>query len=569
VLDGWGLADPGPGNAVSLARTPVFDELWASHPHTTLTASGRAVGLPEGQMGNSEVGHLNLGAGAVIRQDLTRINDAVLDGVLSENPAIVHALTCSERVHLIGLVSDGGVHSSLGHLEALLELAGRLSVRDLVIHCFTDGRDTPPESGVEHIALLERWCGELWQPGRSRETLAFGERPRFGQRSRVRIGSVVGRWYAMDRDRRWERIQAAYDLLVHGRALHHEDTALQAVRHAYERGETDEFIAPTTVGEEALIRPWDSVLCFNFRPDRMREIVRALAEPGFGDPPADGDPSAGGGSAPRGSAGRSGGSAGRGGSAAEGGSAPGASMAGELLPGWEGRRGIEPVDQLTTLTEYEEEWDYPIAFPPQRPTVTLAGVLATARASQLHVAETEKYAHVTYFFNGGDEAPYDGERRELAPSVRDVPTYDLSPEMSARAVTDRFLAAWREHPEGGFRFSVINFANPDMVGHTGVIPAAVHAIETVDTCLREVVDAVLAAGGACLITADHGNAEHMLEPDGSPNTAHTSNPVPLILTLDGVRLLQGEGILADVAPTVLALLGIPQPEEMSGRSLIL
>jgi 2,3-bisphosphoglycerate-independent phosphoglycerate mutase len=537
VLDGWGLADPSPGNAVSLARTPVFDELWSTYPHTTLTASGRAVGLPEGQMGNSEVGHLNLGAGAVIRQDLTRINDAVLDGVLSENPAIVHALTCSERVHLIGLVSDGGVHSSLGHLQALLELAGRLSVRDLVIHCFTDGRDTPPESGIEHVALLERWCSELWPTG---------------SRGRVRIGSVVGRWYAMDRDRRWERIQAAYDLLVHGRAPYHEATGVQAVRHAYDRGETDEFIAPTTVGEEALIRPWDSVLCFNFRPDRMREIVRALAEPGFGDPAPAGDPSV------------------RGGLAARVEPASGGSpTAGELLPGWEGRRGIEPVDQLTTLTEYEEEWGYPIAFPPQRPTVTLAGVLATARASQLHVAETEKYAHVTYFFNGGDEAPYDGERRELAPSVRDVPTYDLSPEMSARAVTDRFLSAWREHPEGGFRFSVINFANPDMVGHTGVIPAAVRAIETVDTCLREVVDQVLAAGGACLITADHGNAEHMLQSDGSPNTAHTSNPVPMIVTLHGVRLLQGEGILADVAPTVLALLGIPQPEEMSGRSLIL
>ncbi len=396
VLDGWGIAEPGPGNAVSLARTPVFDELWATYPHTTLTASGRAVGLPEGQMGNSEVGHLNLGAGSVIRQDLTRINDAVADGVLSENPAIVHALTCSERVHLIGLVSDGGVHSSLGHLQALLELAGRLSVRDLVVHCFTDGRDTPPESGVEHVGALERWCHELWPPG---------------ARGRARIGSVVGRWWAMDRDRRWERIQAAYDLLVHGRAPHHEHTAVQAVRHAYERGETDEFIAPTTVGAEALIRPWDSVLCFNFRPDRVREITRALAEPGFGE----------------------------------------ASLAGEQeqLPGWEGRRGIEPVDQYATLTEYEEDWHYPVAFPPQRPSATLAGVLATARASQLHVAETEKYAHVTYFFNGGDEAPYDGERRELAPSVREVATYDLAPEMSARAVTDRFLAAWRAGPRRG------------------------------------------------------------------------------------------------------------------------
>jgi 2,3-bisphosphoglycerate-independent phosphoglycerate mutase len=536
VLDGWGLAEPGPGNAVSLAHTPVFDELWREHPHTTLTASGRAVGLPEGQMGNSEVGHLNLGAGSVVRQDLTRINDAVLDGVLSENPAIVHALTCSERVHLIGLVSDGGVHSSLAHLQALLELAGRLSVRDLVIHCFTDGRDTLPESGVEHVGLLERWCLELWPPG---------------ARGGVRVGSVIGRWYAMDRDRRWERIQAAYDLLVHGRAPHHEDTGVEAVLRAYDRGETDEFIAPTTVGEEGLIRPWDSVLCFNFRPDRVRELTRALAEPGFdetsppapsahGDPPAHGDPLA-----------------------HEHSSTP------EELPGWEGRRGIEPVEQYTTLTEYEEEWSYPVAFPPQRPTATLAGVLAAAGATQLHVAETEKYAHVTYFFNGGEEAPHRGERRLLAPSPRDVPTYDLEPEMSARTVTDLFLEAWRERREGGFRFAVLNFANPDMVGHTGVIPAAVRAIETVDGCLREVVRAVLDAGGACLLTADHGNAEHMLEPDGSPHTAHTSNPVPLILTLPGVRLLQGEGILADVAPTVLALLGIPQPEEMSGRSLLL
>jgi 2,3-bisphosphoglycerate-independent phosphoglycerate mutase len=515
VLDGWGLAPPGPGNAVSLAHTPVFDRLWEAYPHTTLTASGRAVGLPEGQMGNSEVGHLNLGAGSVVRQDLTRIDDAVLDGVLGENPAIVRALTSSERVHLCGLVSDGGVHSSLRHLRALLELACRLSLRDLVVHCFTDGRDTLPESGVGHVGLVERWCRELGTPGGP---------------ARARVGSVVGRWYAMDRDRRWERIQAAYDLLVHGRASHHASCALEAVRDAYARGETDEFIAPTTVGEEALIRPWDSVLCFNFRPDRAREITRALAEPGFGEssPPTR-----------------------------------------EELPGWNGRGGIEPIDRYTTLTEYGEDWSYPVAFPPQRPTVTLAGVLATARAPQLHVAETEKYAHVTYFFNGGEEAPYDGERRELAPSVRDVPTYDLAPEMSARAVTDRFLRAWRAHGEGGFRFAVLNFANPDMVGHTGVIPAAVRAVETVDACLGEIVAAVLASGGACLVTADHGNAEHMLEPDGSPHTAHTSNPVPLIVTLAGLRLLPDDGILADIAPTVLALLGIPQPEEMSGRSLLL
>jgi 2,3-bisphosphoglycerate-independent phosphoglycerate mutase len=523
VLDGWGLAPPGPGNAVALARTPVFDELWETYPHTTLTASGRAVGLPEGQMGNSEVGHLNLGAGSVVRQDLTRIDDAVLDGVLSENPAINHALTCSERVHLIGLVSDGGVHSSLRHLRAIVELAGRLSVRDLVIHCFTDGRDTLPESGVEHVGLVERWCLELWPPG------ALG---------RVRVASVVGRWYAMDRDRRWERVQAAYDLLVHGRAEYHAETAVEAVVQAYERGETDEFIAPTTVGAEGLIRPWDSVLCFNFRPDRVREITRALAEPGFGEPSTDASQTT-------------------------------RPATDEQLPGWQGRGGIEPVEQYTTLTEYEEDWPYAVAFPPQRPAVTLAGVLAAAGARQLHVAETEKYAHVTYFFNGGEEAPHEGELRRLAPSPRDVPTYDLAPEMSARKVADLFLEAWREQAGGGFRFAVLNFANPDMVGHTGVIPAAVRACETVDACLGEVVRAVLDAGGVCLVTADHGNAEHMLEPDGSPSTAHTSNPVPLIVTLPGRALLQGEGILADVAPTVLELLGIPQPEELSGRSLLL
>jgi 2,3-bisphosphoglycerate-independent phosphoglycerate mutase len=317
-------------------------------------------------------------------------------------------------------------------------------------------------------------------------------------------------------------VQAAYDLLVHGRAEHRAQTGVEAVLAAYERGETDEFIAPSAVGEEGCIRPWDSVLCFNFRPDRMREITRALAEPSFGD-------------------------------------------GGEELPGWEGRRGIEPVEQYTTLTEYEEDWSYPVAFPPERPAVTLAGVLAANGARQLHVAETEKYAHVTYFFNGGEEALHEGERRELAPSPRDVPTYDHRPEMSARAATDLFLDAWREQRPS---FAVLNFANPDMVGHTGVIPAAVRAIETADSCLGEVVQTVRETGGACVVTADHGNAEHMLEPDGSPNTAHTSNPVPLIVTVPGLKLVQSDGILADVAPTLLELLGLAQPEEMSGSSLI-
>jgi 2,3-bisphosphoglycerate-independent phosphoglycerate mutase len=513
VLDGWGLAPPGPGNAVALAQTPVFDELWERYPHTTLTASGRAVGLPEGQMGNSEVGHLNLGAGSVVRQDLTRIDDAVRAGMLSENPAIVGALTASERVHLIGLVSDGGVHSSLAHLRAIVELAGHLGVGELMIHCFTDGRDTLPEAGAEHLAEVERWRRELWPPA------APGS---------VRVASVVGRFYAMDRDRRWERIQVAYDLLVHGRAEHHAETGAQAVLQAYERGESDEFITATTVGEEGCIRPGDSVLCFNFRPDRVRELTRALAEPSFGEQGGDGREA-------------------------------------EELPGWRGRGGAQPVARYTTLTEYEEDWEYPVAFPPERPAVTLAGVLAARGASQLHVAETEKYAHVTYFFNGGEEAPHDGEQRALAPSPRDVPTYDHRPEMSARRATDLFLQAWRG---GGFQFAVINFANPDMVGHTGVIPAAVRAIETVDACLGEVVQAVQEDGGACLLTADHGNAEHMLEPDGSPNTAHTCNPVPLVLTLPDLELRQGDGILADIAPTILELLGVAQPAGMSGSSLI-
>ena len=510
VLDGWGLAEPGPGNAVSLASTPVFDELWAGYPHTTLSASGRAVGLPEGQMGNSEVGHLNLGAGAVVRQDLVRIDDAIADGSLGENDVLRAAFAGAERVHLVGLVSDGGVHSSLEHLRALIALGHSLAVKDLVVHAFTDGRDTLPHAGAGYLAALERAGG-------------------------ARVGSVVGRYWAMDRDRRWERTQRAYDMLVHGRAPHHAESAEQAVLDAYRRGETDEFIVPTLIDGDAHIRPGDSVVCFNFRPDRMRQLTRALAEPGFG-------------------AGRS----------SIGGPSP---KAGEELPGWAGRGGAPPM-RLTTLTRYEEGWPYPVVFSPEHLAVTLSSVLARAGASQLHVAETEKYAHVTYFFNGGDEAPQSGERRELVPSPRDVPTYDHKPQMSAREAAAAFVGAWREDGAGGYRFGIINFANADMVGHTGVIAAAVQAIETVDACLGEVVTAVHEAGGACVVTADHGNADHMLEPDGSPNTAHSLNPVPLILTSPAARLGAREGILADVAPTVLELLGIAQPPEMTGRSLI-
>ncbi|HWX74848.1 MAG TPA: 2,3-bisphosphoglycerate-independent phosphoglycerate mutase [Solirubrobacteraceae bacterium] len=501
VLDGWGLAEPSAGNAVSLARTPVFDELWRSYPHATLDASGRAVGLPDGQMGNSEVGHLNLGAGAIVRQDLVRIDDAIAAGAsspdgLARNEVLRAALAGAERVHLLGLVSDGGVHSSLAHLLALIELAGALGAADVVVHAFTDGRDTLPHAGAGFLAELDALEG-------------------------ARVGSVVGRYWAMDRDRRWERTQRAYDLLVHGRAPYRADTGEQAVRDAYARGETDEFIEPTLVGAEARIRPEDSVLAFNFRPDRMRQLTRALAEPGFGE-------------------------------------------GAEALPGWTGRGGAPPLARYATLTRYEEDWLYPVAFAPERPATTLSQTLAHAGVSQLHVAETEKYAHVTYFFNGGEEAPLAHERRELVPSPRDVPTYDHKPQMSAREAAAAFKRAWQEdHPA----FAIINFANADMVGHTGVIAAAVAALETVDECLGEVVRCVHADGGACLITADHGNADHMLEPDGSPNTAHSLNPVPLIATVAGVTLAP-HGILADVAPTVLALLGIPQPPEMTGHTLV-
>ena len=495
VLDGWGLAPAGPGNAVSLARTPAFDALWERHPHTTLTACGLAVGLPEGQMGNSEVGHLNLGAGAVIMQDLTRIDAAVAAGTLGSSEALRAALNNlpeGARVHLVGLVSDGGVHSSIEHLHALLALARELSVSDLVIHAFTDGRDTPPHSGERFLAQVESWLSEL----------GVG-----------RVGSVVGRYYAMDRDSRWERVQLAYDLLVHGRCEHHALTGAQAVRDGYSRGETDEFLLPTIVGEAAPIRPGDSVFAFNFRPDRMRELTRALTEPGF----ADFD-----------------------------------------------RAGAQPVARYATMTEYDEAWSHPVAFRPQRPRVTLPQVIAAHGGRQLHVAETEKYPHVTYFFGGGEEAPQAGERRELVPSPRDVATYDLKPEMSAPQAAAAFARAWREDQP---TFGIINFANADMVGHTGVIAAASSAVETVDRCLGEVVDAVTQGGGVLVITADHGNADNMLEPDGSPNTAHSLNPVPLIVTGYEGALRDG-GVLADVAPTILGLLGLEQPAEMTGRSLL-
>jgi 2,3-bisphosphoglycerate-independent phosphoglycerate mutase len=493
VLDGWGLAPPGPGNAISQASTPVFDGLWEGCPHTTLSATGRDVGLPEGQMGNSEVGHLNLGAGSILAQDLTRIDDAIADGSFFENPVLLAACEAARsgprgRLHLMGLVSDGGVHSGWEHIEACVELAAREGVPDLVVHAFTDGRDTLPMAGVGYIRELERW---LHRAGR--------------------IGTVCGRYYAMDRDRRWDRTELAYDAIVHARGLR-AASAVDAVSDAYGHGETDEFVRPAVVGDYDGVADGDAVLHFNFRPDRARQLVRALGEPDLDD----------------------------------------------------FSRGQTPRVHLTTLTEYRRGWDYPVAFPPRAPETTLAEVIARRGDRQLHVAETEKYAHVTYFFNGGREDEWEGEERCLVPSVRDVPTYDHRPEMSAAEVSGAFCERWAED---GYRFGIVNFANPDMVGHTGVIAAAVAAVETVDRCLGGVISAVHRSGGACLVTADHGNCDVMLESDGSPNTAHSTSPVPLIVTVAGLTLA-GDGVLADVAPTALALLGFERPAEMTGRSLL-
>jgi len=491
------VAPPGPGNAVSLARTPVFDRLMADYPHGTLDASGAAVGLPPGQMGNSEVGHLNIGAGRVVYQDLTRISKAIEDGDFFENrvlrQACAKAAGRASTLHLMGLVSAGGVHSDLGHLAACLELAARERVADVVVHAFLDGRDTLPRSAKGYLA----------------EVQAVMDRLGLG-----RFGVVSGRYYAMDRDTRWERTALAYNALVYGEGFAAAD-AQSAVEAGYRRGEDDEFVRPTVVAPELAPRVKDGDVCifFNFRPDRARQLTRAFFEREF----ADFD------------------------------------------------RGPHPprVD-FVTMTEYKREFPLPVAFPPEHPTHVLAEVLAERGLRQLHIAETEKYAHVTFFFNGGVEAAVPGEERVLVPSPRDVATYDLKPEMSAREVTDELVARLES---GRFDFVVVNYANADMVGHTGVIPAAVKAIETVDECLGRVVAATLTQGGACLITSDHGNADTMLEAGGSANTAHSTNAVPFIATVHGAAVVTG-GRLCDLAPTVLGLLGIPRPAEMTGDALL-
>ncbi len=468
ILDGWGIAPPGPGNAVELAETPVFDRLWRDYPHAQLIASGAAVGLPNGQMGNSEVGHLTIGSGRILFQDLVRVSRAIESGELFQNEALRGAFERGKNVHLLGLVSHGGVHSHIEHLRALLKFAPEKTW----IHVFTDGRDVSPHSAVHDLAELPV----------------------------DRIATVAGRYYAMDRDKRWDRTDRALRAIVSGEGAHADDP-VAAVQASYDRGTTDEFIEPVVIdGRPRLDPARDTAVFFNFRPDRARQLSEKLGELG--------------------------------------------------------------VD-LTTMTCYRDDFDFPVAFAEHVVEDTLAEVLAAHGVRQLHAAETEKYAHVTYFLDGGREEPFAREDRILVASPRDVPSYDHKPEMSAPELAERVVQAIEAN---GYGFVVVNFANPDMVGHTGVIPAVVQAVETTDECLGRVVEAVKRAGGVSLVIADHGNAETLIQEDGSPHTAHTTNPVPAILTAPEARLRDGE--LGDVAPTILALLGLDGSTAMVGKNLV-
>lgn len=497
VLDGFGYRVEREGNAIALSRTPTWSGLWNRLPRTLLQASGRAVGLPTGQMGNSEVGHLNLGAGRVVKQDLVRIAESLEDGSFYTRPAFLEACsTVREKggtLHLMGLLGNGGVHALDEHLFALIDLAERQQVPRVAIHALLDGRDTLPRSALQFMqSTLER------------------------ARGRARVASLGGRYFGMDRDKRWERVKRWYDAAVIGRGPSTDDP-VEAIRQAYERDETDEFITPMVVLHEgrpvAPMRDGDAVICFNFRSDRMRQIVRALTQPDF---------------------------------------------AGFDVTG-------RPAVSLATMTSYDETFSFPVAFAPFSMARIMAEVVSETGMSMFRTAETEKYPHVTYFFNGGIEAPFAGEERLLVPSPT-VATYDLKPEMSAEGVTDVLCRAIES---GSYDFTLCNYANCDMVGHTGVLPAVIRAIETVDACLSRVLQSVDRSGTRLLVTADHGNCEMMIDPaTGGPHTAHTTNPVPIVVhDPTDARPLRDGGALCDVGPTILAMLGIAQPSEMTGRDL--
>ncbi len=504
IMDGFGLADPSEGNAISLASTPVLDALFAESPWVRLEASGEAVGLPKGQMGNSEVGHLNIGAGRVVHQELSRIDRACADGSLDANPVLVDAFQkATDRgsvLHLMGLLSDGGVHSSDAHLYALMRAACKAGVPAISVHCFMDGRDVPPMSGVGYLRALQEEMARI-----------EGE---CDHRTRIRIASVSGRYFAMDRDNRWDRVERAYDTMVGELGCSCSDDPVAYLEDSYERGITDEFAEPVAFDERG-IRDGDVMVFFNFRPDRARELTRALIDPGF--------------------------------------------------TGFE--RTSWPQVDLVCLTEYDPEIPAPVAFPKEFPANVLADVLADAGCRQYHAAETEKYAHVTFFLNGGVEEPKRGEARTLIASP-DVATYDLKPEMSEPEVADAVASAIRAGEADAY---IINFANCDMVGHTGSIPAAVSAVEAVDAGVGRVLEAMEEVGGITFITADHGNADKMLAEDGTPHTAHTTALVPFILvdaSGAGWDLSGKDGALCDIAPTMLRVLGLDVPSEMTGQSLV-
>ncbi len=504
VLDGWGLRKEREANAIAVAGTPNIDALVRDYPSTALETSGLAVGLPEGQMGNSEVGHTNLGAGRIVYQDLVRINRAIEDGSFFANDALLmvvrRAKEAGGALHLMGLVSDGGVHSHVEHLAACVELARREGLAKVLVHAFMDGRDTPPRSGLGYMADLEK---------------------RLRDGGLGKVATVCGRYYAMDRDKRWDRVGLAWEALVHGEGFK-ASSGVQAMEQSYARGDGDEFVKPTVIvnGDGKPVGPvrdGDAVLFFNFRADRAREITRAFTDPQFKE---------------------------------------------------FDRKGTPRLSAYVCMTEYDRTFGLPVAFAPQDLTEIFPEIVARAGLAQLRCAETEKYAHVTFFFNGGRETVYPNEDRILVPSPRDVKTYDQKPEMSAREVTDKLVQAIGTGKHG---FVLVNFANPDMVGHTGLLDAAVKAVKVVDECVGRLWKAARAQGMAMIVTADHGNCEMMTDPvTGEPHTAHTLNPVPFILAdpdFKGAKL-RAKGVLADVAPTILQVMGLPQPKEMKGLGLV-